>query len=83
MPRCTFLLLPAVALARRVAVVGAGWGGLSAAHHLSKQPGVEVILLDAAPRVGGLIRDGFTTLAAAAPRPDSTAFGQSIAIFSR
>ena len=54
------LLLPAVALARRVAVVGAGWGGLSAAHHLSKQPGVEVIL-DAAPRVGGLIRDGFTT----------------------
>ena len=61
MPRCTLLLLPAVALARRVAVVGAGWGGLSAAHHLSKQPGVEVILLDAAPRVGGLIRDGFTT----------------------
>ena len=47
--------------ARRVAVVGAGWGGLSAAHHLAKQPGVEVTLLDAAPRVGGLIRDGYTT----------------------
>ena len=46
---------------RKVAVVGAGWGGLSAAHHLSKQPGVEVLLLDAAPRVGGLIRDGYET----------------------
>merc|ERR1719390_434528 len=54
-------LVLSVADARKVAVVGAGWGGLSAAHNLAKQPGVEVTLLDAAPRVGGLIRDGYTT----------------------
>lgn len=47
---------------RRVVVVGAGWGGLSAAHFLAKAPDVSsVMLIDAAPRVGGLIRDGFTT----------------------
>ena len=36
--------------AKRVVVVGAGWGGLSAAHHLSSQPGVEVTVIDAAER---------------------------------
>ncbi|KAG8471310.1 hypothetical protein KFE25_009731 [Diacronema lutheri] len=46
---------------RHVAVVGAGWAGLSAAHHLAKQPGVRVTLIDAAPRVGGLVRDGYRT----------------------
>lgn len=46
---------------RHVAVVGAGWAGLSAAHNLAKVPGTRVTLLDAAPRVGGLVRDGFKT----------------------
>ena len=55
------LLGCSVASGVRVAVVGAGWGGLGAAHHLSKQPGVEVTLIDGAPRVGGLVRDGYTT----------------------
>lgn len=40
---------------KRVAVIGAGWAGLGAAHHLSKQPGLEVLLVDAAPSVGGLV----------------------------
>ena len=57
---CATVLLQS-ACAKRVVVVGAGWGGLSAAHNLAKQPGYEVALLDAAPRVGGLIRDGYTT----------------------
>ena len=46
---------------RRVLVVGAGWGGLGAAWHLCQQEGVKVTLIDAAPKVGGLIRDGFAT----------------------
>eukprot|EP00898_Chlorokybus_atmophyticus_P005622 jgi/Chlat1/6060/Chrsp4S06343 len=39
---------------KRVAVVGAGWAGLGAAHHLAKQ-GYEVNLLEAGPQPGGLV----------------------------
>eukprot|EP00965_Chrysotila_dentata_P212574 6187123-Pleurochrysis_carterae.AAC.4 len=39
---------------RRVVVVGAGWGGLSVAHALSKSGNVHVTVVDAAPRPGGL-----------------------------
>lgn len=47
---------------RRVAVIGAGWGGLAAAHTLSrKDPNVTVTVIESAPRVGGLVRDGFLT----------------------
>uniref|UniRef100_A0A7S4QRH2 Amine oxidase domain-containing protein n=1 Tax=Alexandrium monilatum TaxID=311494 RepID=A0A7S4QRH2_9DINO len=46
---------------KKVVVIGAGWGGLGAAHHLSKDPAVEVTIVDAAPRPGGLVTDGFTT----------------------
>jgi uncharacterized protein with NAD-binding domain and iron-sulfur cluster len=55
------LLLLAAAEAKRVVVVGGGWGGLSTAHALSKQPGVQVTVVDAAPRVGGLVSDSFLT----------------------
>ena len=44
----------------RVVVVGGGWGGLSAAHALSKG-GADVTLVDAAPRAGGLVGDGYLT----------------------
>jgi uncharacterized protein with NAD-binding domain and iron-sulfur cluster len=56
---------------RRVTVVGAGWAGLSAAHWLlyqgksrDKEAGgsLEVTLIDASPRAGGLVRDGFDSL---------------------
>ena len=45
-------------------VIGAGWGGLSAAYWIAKQnqQPVEVTVVDAAPRVGGLVRDGFTSI---------------------
>lgn len=49
---------------RRVAIIGAGWGGLSAAHALSKADGatdVQVTVIEASPRVGGLVRDGYST----------------------
>ena len=49
------------AAARRVVVVGAGWGGLGAAQALSKEPGVEVTVVDAGARPGGLVRDGYRT----------------------
>ena len=39
---------------KRVVVVGAGWAGLGAAHHLSKQ-GYEVTLLEAGAQPGGLV----------------------------
>jgi len=47
-----------------VVVIGAGWGGLSTVHALSSQTDVplEITMVDAAPRAGGLVRDGFSTL---------------------
>ncbi|BBM99034.1 hypothetical protein MPTK1_1g18160 [Marchantia polymorpha subsp. ruderalis] len=39
---------------KKVVVVGAGWAGLGAAHHLSKQ-GLDVTLLEAGPQPGGLV----------------------------
>lgn len=52
---------------RKVVIIGAGWGGLSTAHALSKDPSVEVTLVEASPRVGGLVRDGFTTTSGQRP----------------
>lgn len=39
---------------KKVVIIGAGWAGLSAAHHLSKQ-GYEVTLLEAGAYPGGLV----------------------------
>jgi uncharacterized protein with NAD-binding domain and iron-sulfur cluster len=47
---------------KKAVVIGAGWGGLSAAYSLSSDPRYEVTLIDAAPRVGGVVRDGFTSM---------------------
>ena len=60
-PALLLLLSPSRACCKRVVVVGAGWGGLSAAHHLSKTPGTEVTVVDAAPRPGGLVADSWKT----------------------
>lgn len=57
--------VPTTPRKKRVAIVGAGWGGLSAAHALSKEGDVEVTLIEASARVGGLVRDGFTTISGA------------------
>ncbi|KAI0564447.1 amine oxidase [Gracilaria domingensis] len=40
---------------KRIAVIGAGWAGLGAAHHLVQQSNTNVTLIDAAPSVGGLV----------------------------
>ena len=45
---------------KKVVVVGAGWAGLSTAWTLSKN-NVDVTLVDAAARPGGVVRDGFKT----------------------
>lgn len=59
-----------------VVIIGSGWGGLSAAHHLSKSgrnddeeeedkksmPISSITVVDAAPRVGGLVRDGYNSI---------------------
>jgi uncharacterized protein with NAD-binding domain and iron-sulfur cluster len=49
---------------KKVVVIGAGWGGLSAANALSSQTTVplDITVVDASPKVGGLVRDGFQTL---------------------
>jgi uncharacterized protein with NAD-binding domain and iron-sulfur cluster len=69
---------------RRVVVIGAGWGGLSAAHALAKAAAagsgkhdnsvhsssnveLQVTLVEASSRVGGLVRDGFTTMSGKRP----------------
>ncbi|MEO0808302.1 MAG: FAD-dependent oxidoreductase, partial [Cyanobacteria bacterium J06643_4] len=39
---------------KKVVVVGAGWAGLGAAHHLAKQ-GYAVTLLEAGAQPGGLV----------------------------
>jgi len=48
---------------RHVVVVGAGWAGLSAAYAAlsSSSTTTKVTLVDAAPRVGGLVRDGYVS----------------------
>jgi uncharacterized protein with NAD-binding domain and iron-sulfur cluster len=47
---------------RKVLIIGAGWGGLSAAHTLSKeQNNLDITIVDASPRVGGLVQDGYKT----------------------
>ena len=64
MRRLVALLAPIVALQtpprKKVVVVGAGWAGLSTAWTLSKND-VDVTLVDAASRPGGVVRDGFKT----------------------
>lgn len=45
---------------KKVVVVGAGWAGLSTAWTLSKS-NVDVTLVDAAARPGGVVRDGYET----------------------
>lgn len=47
---------------QHVAIIGAGWGGLSAAYKLSEDPNIHVTVIEASPRVGGLVRDGFTSM---------------------
>jgi uncharacterized protein with NAD-binding domain and iron-sulfur cluster len=48
---------------QKIVIIGAGWGGLSAAHALSQSDtNLEITIVDAAPRVGGLVRDGFPTI---------------------
>mmetsp|Transcript_30842 Transcript_30842/g.65496 ORF Transcript_30842/g.65496 Transcript_30842/m.65496 type:complete len:620 (-) Transcript_30842:228-2087(-) len=52
---------------RKVVIIGAGWGGLSTAHSLAKanrrnkNAQLEITLVDSSPRVGGLVRDGYTS----------------------
>ncbi|CAK0846617.1 unnamed protein product [Prorocentrum cordatum] len=46
---------------KKVVIIGAGWGGLGTAHKLSKDPNIDVTVVDAAPRPGGLVNDGFQT----------------------
>jgi uncharacterized protein with NAD-binding domain and iron-sulfur cluster len=48
---------------QKIIIIGGGWGGLSAAHALSKSSSsLQITIVDAAPRVGGLVRDGFSTI---------------------
>ena len=51
---------------QKVVIIGAGWGGLSTAHALSKSSSssspLQITIIDASPRVGGLVRDGFSTI---------------------
>ena len=49
---------------QHVVVIGAGWGGLSSAYWLAKQQdsAVKITVVDAAPRVGGLVRDGYRSM---------------------
>ena len=47
---------------KNVVVIGAGWGGLSAADALSKDKNYQVTVVDASPRIGGLVRDGYRSM---------------------
>lgn len=54
----------------KIIIIGAGWGGLSAAHALSranKNKDMKITMIDASPKVGGLVRDGFTTMSGTRP----------------
>jgi uncharacterized protein with NAD-binding domain and iron-sulfur cluster len=51
-----------------IVIVGGGWGGLSAAYALYKhnvngqKKNYSITLVESSPRVGGLVRDGFTSM---------------------
>jgi uncharacterized protein with NAD-binding domain and iron-sulfur cluster len=48
---------------RTVLIIGAGWGGLSAAHALSKaRNDLDITIVEASSRVGGLVQDGYKTI---------------------
>jgi uncharacterized protein with NAD-binding domain and iron-sulfur cluster len=48
---------------KKVVIIGAGWGGLSAAHNLHKaDPNLSITVVDSSPRVGGLVRDGYKSM---------------------
>jgi len=52
---------------KKIVVIGAGWGGLSAAYALSTSKSkngqaCDVVCVDASPRPGGVVRDGFLTM---------------------
>mmetsp|Transcript_31932 Transcript_31932/g.36221 ORF Transcript_31932/g.36221 Transcript_31932/m.36221 type:complete len:652 (-) Transcript_31932:267-2222(-) len=49
---------------KHVVIIGAGWGGLSAAHALSSQIDIslDITVVDSSPKVGGLVRDGYQTM---------------------
>lgn len=57
----SFFLLLSLVSCKNVVIIGAGWGGLSAAHHLSKVGGNQVTVVDAAARPGGLVSDSWLT----------------------
>jgi len=54
----------------KIVIIGGGWGGLSAAYALHKHninsgdqdKKYSIKLIEASPRVGGLVRDGFTSM---------------------
>ena len=47
----------------KVVIIGGGWGGLSTAYELSKQSNkYDITLVDMSSRVGGLVRDGYTSI---------------------
>ena len=51
-----------------IVIIGGGWGGLSSAYALYKhnrnnhEKKYSITLVEASPRVGGLVRDGFTSV---------------------
>jgi uncharacterized protein with NAD-binding domain and iron-sulfur cluster len=47
----------------KVVIIGGGWGGLSTAYELSKLSNkYDITLIDMSARVGGLVRDGYTSM---------------------
>lgn len=48
---------------KNIVIIGGGWGGLSCAHTLGcSDSNVSVTVVDAANRVGGLVRDGYMSM---------------------
>ena len=50
---------------QKIRIDGAGWGRLSAAHALvttDEQSSLEITVIDANPRAGGLVRDGYRSI---------------------
>jgi len=46
---------------KKVVIIGAGWGGLSTAYALAKTQKFNVTVVEASSRVGGVVRDGYSS----------------------
>merc|ERR1719491_25331 len=69
---------PTPSKTKNIVVIGGGWAGLSTVHHLlqsSHSTNLNITLIDASPRVGGLVNDSYRTKGTSSRRTEAGQHG--------